>query len=338
MQISLQALVLAALALEAALAQPTHHHAHQHKRSLREVLNKRQGTPPGGEDNQAIYKDVNWSTVDYSQAFPTGGPNVKNKMEAEPTSTSSSEPSSKPSAGSGNGKSHGGDSGSCSNLADVYTSGDTSSHGVTAATAGKIKRATHEQDTYVGNTGGSKYGSNLKPEPNCEPSGIYSLKFTNHMGSDQDFWLWNKIGADGKTMNGMGTNAYYKFHLSNGQSAVFSVESNTQTAFSHACGRFASKGNVPNCNVGEANFNDQLTGGGSFYDVSMVPYNDIKGVQGNPTLVPMTISADGWDESTTSKCVYTQSSQNSPVQPGSSGKCAMGPGDARPFHVNVVYG
>ena len=365
MQISLTTLVLATFVLERTLAQPAHRHSHHHKRSLREVLSKRWGEPPTGWDDGNIYKDVDWSKVNYngggngetkggagtpSSASPaptastdSPAPGVENKMAVQPAAEASGQSSPKPSSQGGNaggggkgGDKKGGD-GSCSNLADVWETGDTTSQGPTAATARKNKRATLEQDTYVGNTGDQKYGSNMKPESNCETGATYSLKFTNNMGSDEDFWLWNKIGADGQ-MNGMMKNAHYKFHLANGQSAVFSVESNTQTAFSHACGRAAGNGNVPNCNVGEANFDDQMSKGGSAYDVSMVTYNDIKKAGGSPRLVPMTISADGYDESTASNCVYTESSQNAPVQAGSSGKCAMGPIDASPFHVNVVYG
>ena len=368
MQISLKALVLATLALEGALAQPAHRHAHQHKRSFRDILVKR-NTPSGGWNNPELYKnidkEVNFSTVSITglpsaTPAPNPSPPTGNKMAVKPEDTPSSEtpPQStseddkddeddaddaddagdKDNKGGNGGKDDKeASSGSCSNLADVFESGDTSSQGPTSATARKIKRATFEQDTYVGNTGGGEYGSNMKPEPNCKASGTHSLKFTNNMGSEETFWLWNKIGADG-SMNGMMKNAYYQFKLANGQSAVFSVEKDTQTAFSQACGRAAGNGNVPNCNIGEANFDDQMSMGGSFYDVSMVTYNDIKNAGGSPNKVPMTISADGYDDSTAENCVYTHSSQNSPVQPGSSGKCACGPIDGRPFHVNVVYG
>ncbi|KAL9103222.1 MAG: hypothetical protein Q9163_001709 [Psora crenata] len=354
MHISIQASVLVALVLGDALAQPAHRHTHQHKRSLVEVLNKRWGTPPNGWDDPANYEGVDFSKIDYSgnggqpHASSVTAPQVENKLAVEPTSEPSGEPSGEPSSqpsatpspGDGKKKSHDGGSGSCSDLADVYETGDNSAGaGPTAATSGNHKRATFEQDTYVGNTGESTYASNLKPESNCKSSSKYSLKFTNNMGSEQDFWLWNKIGASG-VMDGISKNAFFQFRLADAQSAVFSVEPNSQIGFSQACGRAPTNGGVPNCNIGEANFNDgsKDTTGGSFYDVSMVTYNEITTTGGKPKLVPMTISADGYDDSTTSNCVYTLSSHNSAINPWSNDSCALGPNDPSPFHVNVVYG
>ena len=321
----IHALVLAALACETAFAQPAHRHTHKHKRGLGEILGKRWGTPAGGWNAASNYVGVN-----FTEAYENGiqsASSSPSQSAAQPGPTSHSESSSQSSSSSSSSKSsssNGGGSGSCSSLSDF---GRESS---------KLKRATYEQDTYVGNTGGSQWGSNIKPEPKCEPSGDYSLTFVNHMSSTKEFWIWDKIGDDGK-MDGMMKPAL-SFSLENGQRAVFTIESNSQIGFSVAEGRAAANGNVPNCNIGELNIDDQNSHGGSFYDVSMVTLNDIKKNGGSPNEYPLKITAPGYSDSTNSNCVYTDSSQNSPVQPGADGKCAMGPTDSSPFHVTAVFG
>lgn len=349
----IHALVLAALACEAALAQPAHRHTHQHKRGLGEVLGKRWGTPKGGWNDDSNYVGVDWNKAydegtkeqggdggDQSSGTPsvssspsqtadqsgptshaaTSSSSSSNDGDSKSTSKSSSDGDSSSSSSSNSS----GGSGSCSNLADFGLQNS------------KFKRATYEQDTYVGNTGGSKWGSNIKPEPSCEPSGEYSLTFVNNMSSKKEFLIWDKIGEDG-TMDGMMKPAL-SFWLEDGQKAVFSIESNSQVGFSINEGRAAANGGVPNCNIGELNIDDQNSHGGSAYDVSLVTLNDIKKNGGSPNEYPLKISAPGYSESTNSNCVYTDSSQNSPVQPGADGKCAMGPIDSSSFHVTAVFG
>ena len=357
-------LILATLALEVALAQPAHRHAHHHKLGLRDVLGKRWGTPPNGWDDKNLYSGVDFTKAyedgvkgkgqgqgdqghSDQHATPTTSPSeTAGSSESTPTSQSSSQSSAQSSSqdssqgsphgsspssngasssSSSSGSSNNGDSSSCSDLKDLGWEG------------GKAKRAKLEEDTYVGNTGGGDYASNIKPEPNCEPSLDHSLTFVNHMGSEKKFWIWNKIGADGKSMNGMMSKAK-EFTLQNGQKAVFSIERNSQLGFSLAVGRAASNGGVPNGNIGELNIDDQLSHGGSAYDVSMVTLNDIKATGGSPIEYPLKISAPGYSLSSNSNCVYDEKSQNAPVKPGADGKCAIGPVDGSPFHVTAVFG
>ncbi|MDI1488332.1 MAG: hypothetical protein OHK93_007606 [Ramalina farinacea] len=347
----LQSLLLASLALGPALAQPAHRHARHHKFSLRNVLGQRDvPAPAGGWNNPDLYPCINFTQVyleghsddmcaDKSTSGSSPAPVAENKVavnkqssspsssSAVPVSVASSSvaPSSTPSSGGGT------------------TGGSTGNSGLSCVNvANKLKRATYEQDTYVGNTGSPGAAcSNMKAESSCSSSGSYSITFTNNMGHEAEFWLWNKIGADQQTMNGMMTTPCFTFQLDNGKSTVFTVQPNSQVAFSYGgAGRASTNGGVPNCNVGEANFDAQDKGtSGSFYDVSMVTYNDIKNTPGgSPQEVPMTITAPNYDASTNSNCVYTSSSQNSPVQPGSSGKCAMGPIDSSPFHITATFG
>ena len=335
----IHALVLAALACEAALAQPAHRHAHHHRRGLGEVLGKRWGTPKGGWND-----DSNYVGVDFQKAYEEGveeksggsGDSSSGTVSSSPSQTADQSGPTSHAATSSQSSSSGGDSSSSSSSSSSGGSGSCSNLADFALQTSMDKRATYEQDTYVGNTGGANWGSNIIPEPSCNPSGEYSLTFLNNMSSKKEFLMWNKIGKDGK-MDGMMQPAL-SFWLENGQKAVFSIESNSQIGFSINEGRAAANGGVPNCNIGELNIDDQNSHGGSAYDVSMVTLNDIKNNGGSPNEYPLKISAPGYSESTNSNCVYTDSSQNSPVQPGADGKCAMGPIDSSAFHVTAVFG
>ena len=335
--------MLATLAFEATLAQPSNRHAHYHKRSLRDVLEKRWGTPPGGFDNPSIYNDVDWDKVlkgtsgnskqgqsdQPTTTTPTSSPSETGGQSGS-TSTSTSQ-SSSPSSSAGSSSSSSSDShsdGGSSSCSDLQDFNWEKPH---------RKRAEGFQDNYVGNTGGAVYGSNIHAERNCKPSLDHSLTFVNNLGSEKKFWIWNKIGSDKHSMSGMMADRK-QFSLQNGQKATFSLEPNSQLGFSLAVGQADTNGGVPNGNIGELNIDDQLSKGGSFYDVSLVTLNDIKKAGGHPIEYPLKISAPGWNDSSNSKCVYTDSSQNSPVNPGGDGKCACGPTDGRSFHVTAVFG
>lgn len=345
----------AALALAASVfAHPTIHHIHKHHRlslrSLRDVLSKRTeytNVDLSGADfsnvdlSGADFSNVDTSGVDWSKVKYPGEDGEKSEdapitedKHAVVTSDSGSESKSEAKAESKSDSKSESKSDSKSDSKDEPKK-KTSSGGKCVDLA---KRATVQQDNYVGNTDG-----NIKGASNCEPSGDekYSITFVNNFDEEKEFIAWNKIGKSGK-MDGMMTEPDKKFKLGPGEKGTLVYGPNSQVGFGVNCPRASSFGGVPGCNVAEANFNDQNSAGGavggSFYDVSMVTYNDIKNGGGSPTLIPMKLSADGYDDSTDQNCVYTHSSQNSPVQPGSSGKCACGPNDASPFHITATFG
>ena len=336
---------LAALILAVGVfAHPTIHHVHHHHRlslrSLRDVLSKRtdysnvdlSGADFSHVDTSGVdfEKDVDWSKI-----FPDGS----NTQEAPPTVTevavSSDESQGEEHAESKSESHPESESGSnTESKAEVKKDSKKSSSG--GKCVDLAKRATVQQDTYVGN-----YDGNINGESGCESSGKYSITFVNNFDEEKEFVAWNKIGKSGK-MDGLMTEPDKKFKLGPGEKGTLTYGPNSQVGFGLNCPRANNFGGVYGCNIGEANFNDQNTQGGaiggSFYDVSMVTYNDIKNGGGSPMLVPLTISADGWDDSTQDNCVYTHSSQNSPVNPGSSGKCACGPNDASDFHLTATFG
>ena len=320
-------LAVAVAALEGVNAHPTISHAKFHKLRLRDLLKKKDLDLSGVDWNTAL-AGKDWSKVNYDTPGGTQPPaNTGSGSSAPPTEDKSV---AKAAAGSTSGGSSGqsqtsssqsapGGSGKCLNVKALLS-----------------KRATAQQDGYVGNTQG-----NITPEPNCQSSGHYSVTFVNKRGSTKSYDIWNKIGTDGK-QSGMMSKPAQSFKLEDGQSATFTFGPNSQIGFSEDMGRAAGNGGVPNGPVGEVNFNDHNFGGGSdggsWYDVSMVTVNDIKKAGGSPMNVPITLTADNWDPSTNTNCVYTDSSQNSPVNPGKSGKCACGPRDASDLHITATFG
>lgn len=351
--------LLATLAIQGSIAQPAHRHAHHHKR--------RPACPAlhtGTDAEWEACKDWEDENIDYNigkSGAPEKGdiPVVQGKYEASTSGGDSGETkaneesekkgvaveqssqnsaASKDNSDKGNSENDGGSGnvGDCSNLEDLRFLG-----------SGNSKRAEVHQDNYVGNTGGDEYGSNMQPVKDCNPEKAgkkNSLTITNE-GEESDFWIWNKVGKDGRPMSGMMGVGTKVFKLKKGQSACFAMESNTQMGFSKAIGRDTTRGGVPNGNVGEANFDDQSKDGeGSLYNVSMVTYNEIAypidgKPAGKPVLTPMTISAKGLDDSTTEHCVYTKNSQNYPTQPWPGSKrCNSWAPKGQPFHVRATVG
>ncbi len=302
MQFSIQALVLATIALDCAVAQPAHNrHQHKHRRSLEEVVEKR-----------VDYAALDWTSICANGACgskPSAAPVVAGEKFApantlaNPTSSASG-PGPKSTAAPASG----GD-GSCSNLADVWTTGDNSgSVGKTAPQAGqtwsellsggsKEKRATYAQDTSVGNVcPGGIYGRSMAPLKSCDNPNKYpyTLKFVNS-GAPRSFLLWNKIGSDCTSMNGFESNAFFKFALKSQQSAMFAFAKDVHIGFGLDCGRDKGSGGLL-CNIGEANIvpkNDTNQDGPSSYDVSYVTYEDYKAQGSNPTESPISIVAEG---------------------------------------------
>lgn len=148
MHISYQALVLAALSLDCAFAQPAHRHQHKHKRDLADILHKRQIN----YNDPTLYKDVNWAEVCKDNGCAPGSPQYKASAAAAgpaatstpassspassppadvgsgtaPASTSSAAQSKPSHASSGSSGSTSGSTGTCNDLSSVWKKGDTS--------------------------------------------------------------------------------------------------------------------------------------------------------------------------------------------------------------------
>ena len=160
----------------------------------------------------------------------------------------------------------------------------------------KTKRATHEQNTYIGNTGLCGWGSNMMQiSPSDTTLYDYSLTFT---ASDNDFTChcFNKIGPDGG-LNGSFQNSAITFTLKKGDSTAIACEANTQAIC--ACG-FGSS--VPVCSpIGqwtgtwaEFDMGSSPNGGQSGADVSVLPVQDCAANTGKVTSFPgMRIAANG---------------------------------------------
>lgn len=354
MHLSFQALVLAALSLECALAQPAHRHLHKHRRDLADVLSQKRDVDTSG---------VQWDKLPW-QAICENGACQSSAPAAAPGSTSvpapivqekvatpakSSTPASSSSSSSGSSGSSG-STGSCSDLSSLWTTGDTSRSsmvymgdgssckgGCTSADGPKITklggstepRNVGQTDTYMGNVG-TPYGSNMLPLFNCDVSGYdYSITFTNSDSSQIKVAMWNKVGDDnatpGRVMTGATRNAFYTFPLEASQSASFAIAPNSQIAFSQACDRNVSNGQF-DCTWGEADFADanHPNDGASGYDRSSIPNG-----QGNTGL--LTVSADGYDASSKSAHSFVSTSQLN-----TGGKTNIPAG--QPAHIKVAMG
>lgn len=347
MHYSCQALVLAALALETAIATPALRHLHLHKRDLANV----------DWNDAKNYEGVKWTTINYNQgASPTPSASsapaatapannklAVNNSPAQPSSSPASpsqSSTSKSGAKSGGGS---GGSGSCVDISQVWKTGDTSRSGETAATykgtpwtdratgSQNAKRATHDQDTYVGNTDGNGkgYAQNIVPLSDCNNEDhALSIKFTNAKsnGADMNLALWNKVGpgADPNAAANLGAyvNSYFYISIPAGQSAAFAFEPNSQVAFSEAnsdiCQRQSPGYGIPggwNCIWGEANLKpkqppDTDAGSGPFassWDVSLMLN------QSAPGLLTIT-NADGGSKATSSRstCNFKYATQQYP--------------------------
>lgn len=310
-------LTAAVLALEGVSAHPTLSHGHLHALKLRDVLSKRIQYDTSNVKWDEALKNVDWDSV-FGKSGKTGG-SGGNSASTAPVKPASQPSPSQSSSGS-SGKSSGGGPGSCLDLTKLG------------------KRATTQQDSYMGNSQG-----NIHPEANCQSSGKYSLTFVNNQGSKQTYWLWNKAGTgSANAPNGMMIPASHIFDLENGQKATFTFDANSLIGFSQACGRATANGGVPNCNIGEASFADGNTAGGSnggsFYDVSLVPVTMISQNGGNPSKIPMSLSAPGYTESSLSQCNYVQPTDNFPIN-APSGGCNCGTqSSGEDFHVTAKFG
>ncbi|KAK4698126.1 hypothetical protein P7C71_g64, partial [Lecanoromycetidae sp. Uapishka_2] len=367
MQLSFQALVLAALSLECALAQPAHQHLHKHRRDLADVLSQKRQYDTSGVQ----WGKMDWDAICANGACAPGGANNGAAAAAGHPAASASAPATSASvaaavvdekvatpaksspavqSSSSSSSSSSGSSGSCSDLSDVWITGDTSRSnmvymgdgsackgGCTSADGAKYTelggsttpRNVGQTDAYIGNVG-SPYGHNMLPLTDCDVSGYdYSLTFTNAGSSQIVVDLWNKNGDDNNMPNrpltGASRNAFHHFKLNAGQSAAFAIAENSQVAFSQACDRNSATGQH-DCTWGEADFADANTpnDGASGYDRSSIPNG-----AGNTGL--LTVSADGYDASSQTSHSFVSTSQ---LNTGGNTNIPAG----QPAHIKVTMG
>lgn len=240
MHLSFQAMVLAALSLEGALAQPAHRHQHKHRRDLADVLHQRDG------GWQAVdYNSLDWKTICAKPGACSNGKVVANEAVPEdrhvvappgpsvvapvggssPPASSAiapQSPSTSPSPSTSD-SSSGSSTGSCIYPSDVwdpahkdtsrkasgpntdakYPGGVTSADGPAFSEFG-APSGTHADgipDDYQGNVG-AVYGHNMYPLQNCDVSKqTYSLIFENADSQPIHVVVWNKVGDNYKMPN-----------------------------------------------------------------------------------------------------------------------------------------
>ena len=239
MHISFQALVLAALSLEGALAQPAHRHQHKHRRDLADVLGQKLDLSKRVDFNdKSLYAGVDWDKVCANGACdasnppsqaPQPAPQASTSAAASPpetsapapvasTSASTAPPSSTGSTGSSSSSGSGQGSGSCvypsavwdksqSDSSQKSIGGPTCPGGCTSADGEKYSsfsaptapKSDGTPADYQGNVGAT-YGQNMYPLSSCDVSGqTYSITFTNADTSPIEVALWNKVGDDYKS-------------------------------------------------------------------------------------------------------------------------------------------
>ncbi|KAI4105844.1 MAG: hypothetical protein L6R37_002489 [Teloschistes peruensis] len=285
------ALFLAALSLECALAQPAHHrHHHKQRRDLADV-----------DWNSVNYGNVDVSGVDFTKVnYGNGAPANsnpgkpdQNQQQGDKAPAKAAAPkvvnviplpvadtSKKPET---------------SQNADTSKKVDTSnqSSNVSSSNGGIVSGArggaqgtfggqstpvvTGDRITYIGNVG-IPYGANMMFIPTSEvDKHKYTTEFKNVGQQRMAINVWNKAGRDGQANSGGCTEANLKFSLIPGESQAVAFDENTQAAFSRDCDKGA--GGYPACVWGELDFGDQRptdgTGQGneghSGFDRSSIP-------------------------------------------------------------------
>ncbi|KAL8852906.1 MAG: hypothetical protein Q9221_002282 [Calogaya cf. arnoldii] len=272
-----QLILLVALSLECAIAQPAHHrHHHKVRRTWQDVDYKHK-------------TDYDMTDVDFVKAYAEGqakaaaaaslagnsvtvpkvidvipvpaGSDKKESDKKESDKKESHEENTdkkeskhdKGAPKSPDGQSSDKSSGTSDNTSGVIGGAKGSFGGRTPGVAGAT------EDQYSGNVG-VPYGSNMMA---ISTDDIQKYKYTNtfkNTGSNPiPIQIWNKCGRDGASQSGMGESAAnMKFTLQPGQSQAVAFDENTIAAFSRDCERDPKKGNLPQCVWGELNFGSEM--------------------------------------------------------------------------------
>ena len=255
-------LLLAAIGLECALAQPAHHrHQHKQRRDLANVnwqkvdydlssidwskVNYKDGkSPDKPHGKQAAAPVANASPkvvdvvpvpVDHSNDQPAGDKPSGNEASVDKPS------SDKPSGGSsGSGivkGAHGGAQGSFGGRTEGRQGGN--------------------KDLYIGNVG-SPFGSNmmLVDTATAQENYKYTITFKNTGSKDIRIIVWQNPGRDGSPLGGKGEDPIITIPLGGGQSQAVAFDEDTHGAFSLDCAR-DNPDHSTVCARGEYNFGDK---------------------------------------------------------------------------------
>ncbi|KAL8774853.1 MAG: hypothetical protein Q9209_000792 [Squamulea sp. 1 TL-2023] len=263
-------IVLAALSLEYAIAQPAHHrHNHKARRNWQDV--------DFVNDVKYDFSNVDFTKVDYSAGKKANSPPApvapaentvpveQNQGEQHAEAAAPNGPKvidvipipaepKKEESNHGENESHSSESqqSGSSGIVSGATGGAKGSFG--GRTQGKAGATV---DGYHGNVG-VPYGSNMMF---ISTSDIDKYKYTNtfkNTGSNPlPLQIWNKGGRNGDPQSGMASEPNMKFTLQPGESQTVAFDENTLAAFSRQCDRNKDS-NIPECVWGELTFGGEM--------------------------------------------------------------------------------
>lgn len=330
MQLSYTALVMAALSLECAFAQPAHHrHAHKHRRDLA----NNDWIKTKDWNDKSNYGGVDFSTIDYNagakKAAASQAPTPNTQTVPPPAVTTSAQTPAAPSASNDQPPHQQAQSPKPSSdtshqaASDQANKQDKGSSGATPSRFGSVSapKDNGNKDEYIGNVG-IPYGSNMIKLANPEDAENYKYSNTFHNPTSDSITVivWNKSGKDGQPQSGMSLAPNLKFELGPQESVAVAFDENSQVSFAQDCERDPNKGNIPNCTWGEVDFGDLRNGGWSGYDRSSIPNG-----AGNTGL--LTISCQGAETSSKEANSFTSAAQTN-----AGGSLAPGPAH---FHTTM---
>lgn len=296
MQLSYNALLVALLGLDCALAQPANRQ--KQRRDLADV----------NWNDEANYGGVDWNTVNYGNqaaaSTPVAGASTPvaaatTAAAAATTTTPAANPANIAHKGKPAHHHHHQNS-----APKVPATSDDSSSSTSKSFGGvTAPKDNGNYDEYIGNVG-IPYGSNMILLDSADDAKQfkYSNTFTNPTSDEIKVIVWNKSGKDGRPQSGMGLPPTITFALGPNESKAMAFDENTQAAFSQDCERDPMKGNLPNCTWGEIDFGDLRNGGWSGYDRSSIPNG-----AGNTGL--LTISCEGAKTSSQESNSFTSAAQ-----------------------------
>ncbi|KAI4279293.1 MAG: hypothetical protein L6R35_006057, partial [Caloplaca aegaea] len=234
-------ILLAALGLECALAQPAHHrHHHKQRRDLADV---------NWDTVSLDLSPVDFKTVSYPPAFTTAtaapvatstGPSSNFQQDDSPKQAAASNvvndiplPANEVTSGPG-----------------IVSNAQGGAHGSFGGRT--TPDVTGNRLDYKGNVG-NPYGTNMMFVPSIGDQ-KYTITFNNVGENPFPVIVWNKFGRNGDPHSGATTEPNLKFTLGAGESQVVAFDENTQGAFSRDCER--GPHNHPSCVWGEFDFGD----------------------------------------------------------------------------------
>ncbi|KAL9020557.1 MAG: hypothetical protein Q9185_002143 [Variospora sp. 1 TL-2023] len=240
-------ILLAALGLECALAQPAHHrHYHKQRRDLADVDWK---TDVDWDKVNPDVSAVDFDAVDYGKAFATATA-APVETSTGPSSNVQQYDSPKQAAAPNLVNDIPLPANEVTSAPGIVSNAQGGAHGSFGGRTFHV--VTGDRLSYRGNTG-IPYGTNMMFVPSIGDQ-KYTITFNNVGENPFPVIVWNKVGRNGDPHSGSCTEPNLKFTLGAGESQVVAFDENTQGAFSRDCERGPS--NQPNCVWGEFDFGD----------------------------------------------------------------------------------